>query len=69
MAKKLSRTPKAEQPQAPEQLTPVLDGAFELVNIKPIKINTGFGDYDLGNLSEKQALFLVEKGFKFIRKV
>ena len=69
MARTKRETPKAEKPQAPEQTTLVLDGAFELVDIKPIKVNTGYGDFDLGNLTEKQALILVEKGFKFIRKI
>jgi hypothetical protein len=59
---------KAPKQKAPESVTPVLDGAFELVGIKPIKINTGYGNFDLGNLTTTQAEFLVSKGFKFIVK-
>ncbi len=58
---------KTEIEIVPELITPVLEGAFELVGIKPAKINTGFGNFDLSNLTVKQAEFLVSKNFKFIR--
>lgn len=68
MAKQTTkRTPKARV-ISPEVVTPILNGEYELVDIKPKKVNTGYGNYDLGNLSQEEAEFLVKKGFNFIRK-
>lgn len=67
MAKDTKPT-KATIKPTPELITPVLDGAFEIVGVKATKINTGWGNFDLSNLTEEQAEFLVSKNVTFIRK-
>jgi len=67
MAKNTKPT-KATTKPAQELITPVLDGAFEIVGVKATKINTGWGNFDLSNLTLEQAEFLVSKKQSFIRK-
>lgn len=64
----MAKSRKNKPSEAPEHIIPIIDGAFELVNIKPIKINTGLGNFDLNNLSTEQAELLIAKGCSFIRK-
>jgi hypothetical protein len=51
-----------------ENVIPILDGSFEVVNYELVKISTGFGNFDLANLTQDQAELLVKKGVKCIRK-
>jgi hypothetical protein len=51
-----------------DTITSILDGKYELVNKEPIVIQTGFGTFDLGNLSVSQAEKLVSNGYRYIRK-
>lgn len=64
------RVNKTAKPRAivKEVTVPVIGGEYELVDIAPIKVNTGFGNYNLAELTSQEADFLISKGFKFIRK-
>lgn len=48
----------------------ILDGKFEIVGRNPSGvISIQYGTFDLANLSEKQAQFLVDKKVPWINKV
>lgn len=55
--------------EATEEITPILEGKYEIVNYPICKVSTGFGIFDLANLTEEQAEKLIKKKVSFIRKV
>ncbi len=51
-----------------KRTTPILDGKYEVVGIKPGPIGTPLGEVNLARISEKTAEELVKRGIRYIRK-
>ncbi len=67
MAKQTSVPAKSKSTPV-ENTIDIIDGAYQLVNIKPINVNTGIGNFNLDNLTTEQAEALIEIGCSWIRK-
>ena len=59
---------KSKPKPVAETTIDIVDGEYELVNMKPIKVSTGIGEFDLENLTKEQANSLIEIGCQWIRK-
>lgn len=51
-----------------KKTTPILDGAYEVIGIKPGPVGYKRGTVNLEHISEKEAENLVKQGFPYLRK-